>query len=365
MSSISPGEVPAPRTWVDQEFVSAAKLNSDIRDMVNWLNNPPNIDLSMFNNGGGTVVANTQFDVPWAFELRKQDVMHTSDGNPERAICQTPGIYFVTARIEYNAESGIVTGHRDMHININGTTERTGDNGDQPGASTTTRLSCASTAPLNAGDWVNVRLFQTADDANGITISDECQLSLRWLAPLTNTGSVSLATPATWSNGSVTAAQMNSRLRDQMKFLLNVPRIGTARATTQSIPNQTITALSMTSEDYKVGVTHSTSTNPWNNTIVTPGLYLVTAYANFVSNGSGGGQRRLELYKNGDANGVGGTVFASENKPQTFGTATLISACGFSRAVAGDSFQACVYQSSGASLNIAAGSTFTATWIGK
>lgn len=79
----------------------------------------------------------------------------------------------------------------------------------------------------------------------------------------------------------------------------NTPRCSAYHSTTQSIPNNTQTALNLDSEDYDVGGMHDTVTNNSRITIPTGqgGLYLIVAHVDFATNGTNA--RRCEIFVNG------------------------------------------------------------------
>jgi hypothetical protein len=94
-------------------------------------------------------------------------------------------------------------------------------------------------------------------------------------------------TPKTWSvNEVVTAANMNTHLRDNMSFVGAPPQCSVSTVTPQSIANLTLTALNADLEAYDNDSMHSTSTNNSRITINTAGRYLFCATVGF-SNATG------------------------------------------------------------------------------
>lgn len=169
-------------------------------------------------------------------------------------------------------------------------------------------------------------------------------------------------TAATWVDGPVDAADLNADLRDVLEWMLSPPRILALRTSHQSLPNATVTAVQLPAESYKSGFTHSTVTNTRALTVDVDGLYVV--YGNIeITESAGGGQRRVELCKNGTTDGTGGTIFARDNSAR-LGTPNFLAISGMVRAVAGDFFQMLAYQSSGGSLNIGS-STSLAAYFAK
>jgi hypothetical protein len=122
----------------------------------------------------------------------------------------------------------------------------------------------------------------------------------------------------------------------------------------QSISNGAYTALNFQSEIYDTDGFHDNATNNTRLTIPTGkgGKYLLTCQANFASNSSG--FRAIAIMKNGSASQI---AYANSN-PISGSSFTYAFSCVVS-AVATDYFEMNVYQSSGGSLNVNAGSDST------
>lgn len=94
----------------------------------------------------------------------------------------------------------------------------------------------------------------------------------------------------TWLAGDeITAAKLEK--------MSNPPRIRLLGVTAQTIPNSTFTAINFTEEVYKVGITHSTSTNTHLVTCDVAGLYMLTGGVYMATNAAG--PRALKWQKNG------------------------------------------------------------------
>jgi len=95
-------------------------------------------------------------------------------------------------------------------------------------------------------------------------------------------------TPKTWStNEVVTAANMNTHVRDNIAFLGSPPACSVKAAVSQSVPNATHTALIAPTENFDTDTMHSTVTNTSRITATTAGRYLVSATLVFGSNATG------------------------------------------------------------------------------
>lgn len=168
-----------------------------------------------------------------------------------------------------------------------------------------------------------------------------------------------IPSPRTWVTGEVvTAAEMNTDIRDAVKFLLGgassrKPSFRVSRAANQSIANNTTTTIlwDTTGEDTDSGYNSGTGIY----TVATAGLWLVTTSAVWASNGTG--QRLLTIQQNGGNQSVLyiGVTF------DTFGRSSLAVLL---RAGVGDTFNSQVNQTSGGALNFISGDAgFNGAWI--
>lgn len=151
----------------------------------------------------------------------------------------------------------------------------------------------------------------------------------------------------------LTAAQMNTHVRDNMKALGGVdrPSVRVYNTTTQTIPNAALTTLTFNSERWDSQAMHSTVSNTSRLTVASgwAGQYLFGAHVSWAV--SSGTDRGIWILLNGGTILIGGT---SET-----GTGALNSSMEITTlysAVAGDFFDLQVYQASGGNL---------ATWAGS
>lgn len=134
-------------------------------------------------------------------------------------------------------------------------------------------------------------------------------------------------------------------------FLLNPPRAEVARSSTQSIPNETQTTMVWQTSVYNVRNMWSSGVNPSRVTVPTgmDGLYSVTTTVEFDHEpdpASGSGTRQVAIMRNGSIVGRLITTNAGTGQAsRVFYTREI-------RAVAGDYFEAAVYQNSGSAIVI-------------
>jgi hypothetical protein len=162
-------------------------------------------------------------------------------------------------------------------------------------------------------------------------------------------------TPASWStNEVVTAAKMNTHVRDNISFLGSPPGCSVRAAGPQSVANATEVALTADTELFDNDTMHSTVSNTSRITATTAGRYLVCATVRFASNATG--VRAFGYRVNGGATQVMGAVNgAAASDTSLSGSKTLNFA-------AADFVEVFASQASGGSLNVTL-EDFTATMI--
>lgn len=172
-------------------------------------------------------------------------------------------------------------------------------------------------------------------------------------------------TPRTWVAGEVvTAALLNTHLRDNISFVANPPACRAYHNVNVSMANSAETVVSLNSERWDTDAMHSTVTN--NNRIMvnTSGLYLVTFNFKFAASATGERMGRIRW-----TSGVSTIVIGEEwdNSPSGGQPMATAIATVYKAAVA-DYFDTSVFQTSGGALNLLSDNNnspeLTATWIG-
>lgn len=92
--------VPNPRTWTVGELLTASKMNTDVRDALNFLLvNKPLAVLYTTN----TITPNNSFvNVTWNQEILDRDGGHSTSSNTDRYTAQTAGWYRVHCWVSFN-----------------------------------------------------------------------------------------------------------------------------------------------------------------------------------------------------------------------------------------------------------------------
>ena len=163
-------------------------------------------------------------------------------------------------------------------------------------------------------------------------------------------------TPRTWTAGeTVTAALMNTHVRDNTAFLkaiadnfAPVPACRVYRTNTQSIPNNTWTAISFGLEEFDTDTMHSSITNPERITIRTAGIYQIFGTVSFDPNATG--VRAACITHNGSTVPDDGIVFCSQSGNATANHLPPLSV--LKSCAATDILRFYVFQNSGGALDV-------------
>lgn len=171
--------VPAPRTWVAGEIVTAAEFNSTIRDVDLFQLSPPILKIrqtiaqSIPNN------ANT----PLNYDTEEVDSsgMHSTVTNTSRATAVYPGWYWGAGC--YTAAAS-AAGIRTLQWAINGAVQNgMGSDYTTIGAGASNRLGAIGGMWfLNVGDYLELSAFQNSGGALNTAVStvEQSTMSLHW-----------------------------------------------------------------------------------------------------------------------------------------------------------------------------------------
>lgn len=146
--------LPAPRTWTIGELLTAAKLNLDLRDGLNFLLAPPRVALQKSIN---QTISNNLFTIVlWDVELVDSDSGHSLVSNTGRYTAQTAGWFDFVAMGYWSSDSSV--GTRVVALNRNGSST-----GWQANVGLTTTNSCLVPMSgfifLNVGDYIEFLVF--------------------------------------------------------------------------------------------------------------------------------------------------------------------------------------------------------------
>lgn len=153
--------VPVPRTWTVGELLTAAKLNVDVRDGLNFLLAPPlavltkNVSQS-FTSGSFTAMT-------WPTEQVDRDGGHSTSTNTSRYTAQTAGYYTMHEWHEWSLDS--TSGYRRTTFRTNGLTITHQDARPVPAILNISHVS--GMVFLAVGDYVEVMV----DQNSGVTLT--------------------------------------------------------------------------------------------------------------------------------------------------------------------------------------------------
>jgi hypothetical protein len=159
-----------PRTWVAGETVTAAIMNTHIRDNLNYVYATP---ICVLSNSAVQSIANATITaVTFDTEGIDTDNMHSTVTNTSRMTAVTAGWYSVSGTLPYQANA---TGSRWMAFQVNGSaSSRLGFSQIlSTGGASDTALSSTALVFLNVGDYVEMVTNQNStvalniDTANG------------------------------------------------------------------------------------------------------------------------------------------------------------------------------------------------------
>lgn len=140
----------SPRTWAVGETVTAALMNTHLRDQLNFLAAPPRVHVT--NVAGITHTTATSTLLTWDTEVADTDGMHDLVTDTSRIKAITAGVYRVTARAAFATNA---TGIRSLDLRFNAFGAAAG--GTRVGYDSQTPVSGALTSVAIA---IDVRLAQ-------------------------------------------------------------------------------------------------------------------------------------------------------------------------------------------------------------
>lgn len=172
------GTIPDPRTWNVGDLVAAADLNDEIRDMINWMVDPPRIKLGK-SASQNNLTDQTVTKLTWNTEAFKVDITHSASSGD--ITVQTAGYYLVIANVEFSAENSV--GQRRVDIFINGftATQNVFASGNTtPAGNVLIRMSVAGYQRALVGDVFNVGAYQSSG-LNTTDITTNSNFAAIWM----------------------------------------------------------------------------------------------------------------------------------------------------------------------------------------
>lgn len=171
--------VPVQITWVVGQVVTAAQLNANVRDAVNFLLAPPMAELrqtvqqSIPTGGSGAALL---FDA----EDLDRDNGHSTVTNTSRYTAQTPGWYQGSG----GGSSFVGAGRRTFWWNVNGTSLNASEAGLTAGPAATAPAARTKQMFMNIGDYLELIMWQDTGGAINTFTTGTAQpgMSIRWVS---------------------------------------------------------------------------------------------------------------------------------------------------------------------------------------
>lgn len=151
--------VPNPTTWAPG-MVTAATMNTEIRDVLNFLLDPPRARLYL--TGNQSILDNTPTLIAWTGEYSDSRNGHSTSVNNTDYACQEDGDYRVTVTAPWASNS---VGRRALTIRVlhaNATTTDYSGESKSPSFTTPFSSNCSRTIPMIVGDKLQIRAYQNS-----------------------------------------------------------------------------------------------------------------------------------------------------------------------------------------------------------
>lgn len=152
--------IPTLRTWQDDELVTPALMNDQIRDMGNFVLNPPQA-MMVRESGNQTLTPGSVEQVTYTEITRDNDTM-ASTVTSEMSI-QTPGLYLISAVVYLQCLDGLteslaIVRHENSDGSVGANIARNEKDHDDR---TSTGYSLNVVQPLELGDRIFVQVRAT------------------------------------------------------------------------------------------------------------------------------------------------------------------------------------------------------------
>jgi hypothetical protein len=152
-----------PRTWVAGELITAAMMNTHVRDNFVALDSPP--AARVYHSSGQVITTSTETALNFDSERFDTDTIHDNATANTRLTCRTAGRYMITTSIGWDANA---TGIRYCLLRLNGTTYIARDVATLGHATVNTTHTLAAPYDLAVNDYVEVAVMQTSGGNLGI-----------------------------------------------------------------------------------------------------------------------------------------------------------------------------------------------------
>lgn len=167
--------VPVPRTWTVGELLTASKMNTDLRNGLNFLLSGKPLAV-LQRTATQSFTNNTPAFVTWNTELIDRDGGHDNATNAQRYTAQTAGWYMITAAVDWVNFSG---GSRQISMSRSGAAQYSEARGASPSSYSSNNL-LAVPLFLSVADYVEISAIQ--DSGSTITVNPSSRLTVEWIS---------------------------------------------------------------------------------------------------------------------------------------------------------------------------------------
>jgi hypothetical protein len=171
--------VPSEMTFVAGEVLTAAQMNTNVRDAVNFIIAPPLAQLVQ-------AVVQSVGDSAWTAltfttETIDRDGGHSNVTNTPRYTAQTAGWYLMQGTVSWTANA---TGGRQASFGVNGSSTLFSKVFQAGTAAFVGSVTTSGTTYLNVGDYAQLFSWQNSGGANNTVINTESGpvFTLRWVS---------------------------------------------------------------------------------------------------------------------------------------------------------------------------------------
>ncbi|MBS2548792.1 hypothetical protein KGQ19_18155 [Catenulispora sp. NL8] len=146
--------IPTQRTWTDGEVVTAAMLNANVRDAVNFGINTP----ALIARQTAAQNINNQQWTPVTYDTVDVDPYGAHNASiTSQYVAPLPGVYHVCGQCDFTSNAN---GFRSIRIQVNGGAQILAKLQIAPVNGVDTALSTSADVFLNAGDYVEIAVYQ-------------------------------------------------------------------------------------------------------------------------------------------------------------------------------------------------------------
>lgn len=176
---------PSPKTWSVNEDLTAAGLNLELRDALNFLLNPPRV--KVFRSANLTVSNTTWTLATWNSEAWDTDTMHSTSSNTSRLVATTAGVYTVTVIAQWAAD-GVGARYISVEKNAGGVraagTSILLDHAAAPVNASYNAQPVTFDVSLAAGDYIEAWVYQASGGSLALVGAgeDRSSMSMRWVS---------------------------------------------------------------------------------------------------------------------------------------------------------------------------------------